>query len=209
MQGGNLRHSISVFTVRPTPRRVTLTSAATLVHGIAIARAWSFTQLRMSLRVFTRRPLPVITDPSESLQRLQSEQHPDCVVCGPANGHGLGLEFRMPEPGVVESAFDCRQSAQGYNGMLHGGVTCMLLDGAMTNCLFAHGYTAVTVELHVRFRQPVQTGTQATVRAWIESVAGILYKVRGEIRQNGRIAATATGQFIDKSFPGLQPVTRT
>ena len=155
-----------------------------------------------------QRGMIVNTDPPELLRRLQFEHHPACVVCGPSNGHGLALEFRMPEPGVVESEFDCRKSGQGYSGMLHGGVTCMLLDGAMTNCLFAHGRVAVTVDLQVRFRHPLKLETRATVRAWIESSAGIVYKVRGEIRQNGRTVAAATGQFIDKSFPGLQPATQ-
>jgi acyl-coenzyme A thioesterase PaaI-like protein len=36
--------------------------------------------------------------------------------------------------------------------MLHGGVISSILDGTMTNCLFAHGTVAVTAELRVRFR---------------------------------------------------------
>jgi acyl-coenzyme A thioesterase PaaI-like protein len=57
---------------------------------------------------------------------------------------GLGLHFTVAPEGGVESTFAGSDVFEGYAGWLHGGLTAALLDGAMTNCLFAHGCQAVT-----------------------------------------------------------------
>ena len=66
----------------------------------------------------------------------------------------------------------------------------MLLDGAMTNCLFAHGQAAVTAELTVRYRHPVATQRPALLRAWIEESRAPLRVIAAEITQGGQIKAT-------------------
>jgi uncharacterized protein (TIGR00369 family) len=129
---------------------------------------------------------------------LRQQSHPECFVCGPANGHGLGLEFRVALDGSVEASFPCQPVFAGYSGMLHGGIICTLLDGAMTNCLFAHGLVAVTVDMNVRFRQPATVNCPAVVRAWLESNNLPVYQVAAELSQGGHVAATATARFIEK-----------
>lgn len=133
-----------------------------------------------------------------SLSVLRRQSHPDCFVCGPANGHGLGLEFCVAQDGAVEATFPCQPVFAGYPGMLHGGVICTLLDGAMTNCLFAHGLVAVTVDMNVRFRQPVTVSLPAVVRAWLESEGSPLHRLAGEVSQGGQVVATATARFLEK-----------
>lgn len=135
-----------------------------------------------------------------SLDQLRGREHPQCIVCGNTNSHGLGIGFLVPEPGVVQGMYDCPPEMQGYPGVLHGGATCALLDGAMMNCLFALGHIAVTAELKVRFRHPVWTGRSATVHAWLESSLSVLHVLKAEIRQDGRVAATAVGKFVEKSL---------
>lgn len=131
---------------------------------------------------------------------LRDHNHPNCVICGQSNGYGLGLEVSAIAPGIVEAMFHCDRAFEGYSGMLHGGITCALFDGTMTNCLFAHGQVAVTVELNVRFRNPVLVGRPVAIKAWIESSLPPLYTLRGEIRQDGELMATATGKFAEKSM---------
>jgi acyl-coenzyme A thioesterase PaaI-like protein len=70
----------------------------------------------------------------------------------------------------------------------------------MTNCLFRHGHAAVTVELNVRFRNPVAIGRSVVVKARIESALPPIYVLAGEIRQDGELMATATGRFAEKSL---------
>ncbi len=131
--------------------------------------------------------------------QLRNDSHPGCVVCCPSNGHGLGLVFRVAGDGVVEASFSCDTVFQGYPATLHGGVVSTLLDGAMTNCLFAHGHAAMTVELGVRFRHPVDTDNPALVRAWITSSTRPMHELAGELIQDGQIKATAKARFLEKA----------
>jgi uncharacterized protein (TIGR00369 family) len=128
---------------------------------------------------------------------LQREYHPQCAVCSPGNAAGLGLRFSLLEGGAVEAPIRCDERFQGYRSWVHGGAISAVLDGAMTNCLFAAGIVAVTAELKIRFRRPVRTGTAATVRAWPTRALGPMHLVRAEIRQHGRVAASATGKFME------------
>ena len=122
-------------------------------------------------------------DPSHvARSAFRRQTHPGCFVCGPANGHGLGLEFRLGEGGVVEASFACQGAFEGYPATLHGGIICALLDGAMTNCLFAHGHAAVTAELKVRFRHPVMTERPARVRGLDRLVLAAIARTGGRTR---------------------------
>jgi acyl-coenzyme A thioesterase PaaI-like protein len=71
-----------------------------------------------------------------------------------------------------------------------------LLDAAMTNCLFAHGCIAVTAELTVRFLRPVTADRPVAVTAWVEKSRHRLYLLAAELRQGGRLMATAAAKFI-------------
>lgn len=128
--------------------------------------------------------------------RVRSDEHPDCFVCSPAHPAGLRLGFIPQTDGSVTAEFDCDGTHQGYAGMVHGGIVAALLDGAMTNCLFALGYAAVTGDLHVRFRHPLRVGPSATVRAWVTRASPPLFVLAAEITQAGRITATAVGKFM-------------
>jgi acyl-coenzyme A thioesterase PaaI-like protein len=133
-----------------------------------------------------------------SLAALRRQSHPECFVCGPANGHGLGLDFRVAPGGAVEASFPCQPVFAGYPGMLHGGIICTLLDGAMTNCLFAHGLVAVTVDMTIRFRHPVAVSLPAMVRAWFESEGSLVHRLASELVQGGQVVATATARFLEQ-----------
>jgi acyl-coenzyme A thioesterase PaaI-like protein len=130
---------------------------------------------------------------------LRQSNHSECVACGDANRLGLALEFEVPRPGYVEAVFDCPNSLQSYDGILHGGIICLLLDAAMTNCGFSMGRTMVTGDLQVRFLHPVPTGKSVLVRAWADDRSDVLQIVRAEVRLNETVMARATGKFVDLS----------
>ena len=139
------------------------------------------------------------TDPLLKVsKRVSNGAHPNCVVCGPDNQFGLQLEFTVSEDGGVQAAFDCSKTFQGYVGLLHGGVISSLLDGAMTNCLFAHGQQGITGELKVRFRHPVVTDRPAIVRAWIERSIPPFHVLQAELIQDEWVKARATGKFVER-----------
>ncbi len=131
-------------------------------------------------------------------REARARAHSNCVVCSLANSRSLRLEFVAPDDGGVQARFDCDQAFEGYTGMLHGGVIASLLDGAMTNCMFARDIVATTAELNIRFRHPLVVGRVATVRAWIERSSPPLHLLRAEVVQDARPKATAFGKFMEQ-----------
>ena len=129
---------------------------------------------------------------------IGARPHPHCVVCGASDPLGLGVRFTIREDGSAESQFHCSSAFEGYPHQLHGGVIALLLDGAMTNCLFAHGHQAVTAELRIRYREPVATSRTASVRAWIERSDRRLRVVAAELVQDGQVKARARAKFVDR-----------
>ena len=130
---------------------------------------------------------------------LRQQAHPNCVVCGPKSESGLHLEFSTLKDGSIQTHFDCSSIYEGFPGMLHGGVISCLLDGVMTNCLFAHGRQGITGELKVRFRYPVVTGQSSLVRAWIESSSPPFHVLKAELIQDQQVKARATGKFVEQA----------
>lgn len=144
------------------------------------------------------------------LEQTRGQAHAHCAICSPANERGLRLEFSADVDGSVQARFGCEEAFEGYASMLHGGVVASLLDGAMTNCMFAHGATALTAELTVRYRHPVITGTPATVRAWIDRSSPPLHVLKAQIVQDAQVKATACGKFLeqDRLAPGEDQLHR-
>lgn len=135
----------------------------------------------------------------DGLPDLRQEAHPSCFVCDPKSESGLCLEFGTLQDRSVQTYFDCDSTYEGFPGMLHGGVISCLLDGAMTNCLFAHGHKGITGELKVRFRCPVVTGQRALVRAWIDGSSPPFHVLKAELIQDRQIKARATGKFVEQA----------
>ena len=74
----------------------------------------------------------------------------------------------------------------------------MLLDAAMTNCLFARGIQAVTGRLNVRFRHPVKLRANAVIHAWLIENHAPLYLLKAELAQEGRVCALADAKFFQE-----------
>jgi acyl-coenzyme A thioesterase PaaI-like protein len=136
--------------------------------------------------------------------------HPHCFVCSPANRRGLALQYNpSPDGSGVEASFPCDPIFAGYEGQLHGGIVCSVLDGAMVQCLFLSGRTAYTAELTVRFRGAVVTGAPATVRGRIERSRGRLHVTSAELVQDGEVKAVAHAKFLEAPPGRALPISRT
>lgn len=132
-------------------------------------------------------------------EATRAAEHARCVVCGAANPTGLQLEFELRDQGIVSAWFTGNPALEGYPGLLHGGIICALVDGAMTNCLFSLGVAAVTAELSVRYVDGVRVDHPAEVTAWWLRTRGRLYAMQSEIRQDGRVVVRASGKFMDRN----------
>ena len=142
-----------------------------------------------------------VTHADERMHATQESIHSHCVVCGSRNSLGLHLQFSACPDGGVQAEFSCPRPYEGYPDTLHGGIICALLDGAMTNCLFALGRSALTAELRVRFLRPVAIGRRVTVRAWVENAHRPLFYLAAELRQDDEIVATGRAKFMERKPP--------
>lgn len=84
----------------------------------------------------------------------------------------------------------------GYEGRLHGGIISALLDGAMTQCLFAYEIQAVTAVMHTRFRQRIPLNESLQVKAWIDHSSGSRYQLKGQLLCRGQVLADAEALFL-------------
>jgi len=135
----------------------------------------------------------------EKLRAFQKRFHSACVVCGRANPQGMQLPFRTCKDGSVKARFFCDEYLQGYPGLMHGGVIAAILDGAMMNCLFAHGKIAVTGSLTIRFLSPLAVKQAATVRARIKKSISAWHILESELLQGKRVVAKGTAKFMECS----------
>jgi SAM-dependent methyltransferase len=128
--------------------------------------------------------------------------HAQCFACGPSNPHGLGLRFEADGPRGVIARCVLDDRYQGFDGIVQGGMVSLLLDSAMTNCLFRQGVRALTARLNVRFMEPVRTGVPLIVRGNVVEGTPLargrprLYSLRAAIEQDGGERASATGTFV-------------
>jgi len=135
------------------------------------------------------------------MQRIRALTHARCAVCGATDCQDLHVCFHALPDGSVGGIFEARPDLQGYPNTLHGGMVSTLLDAAMTNCLFAHGFAAVTAELTVRFLRPVAADRPVTASARIEKSWRRLHLLAAELRQEGELMATAIAKFVAHPTP--------
>jgi acyl-coenzyme A thioesterase PaaI-like protein len=135
----------------------------------------------------------------DTITELSRRCHPSCLVCGSNRPDGMALRFQRQGDGSVAAEFDCGVTFQGYPDRMHGGVTAMLLDAAMTHCLFARSVAGLTAKLSIRYHRAVMLGVPATVRAWIVDTRPPLYYLESEVTQKGNIRATAKATFWDST----------
>ena len=133
----------------------------------------------------------------DTMRAMRKCYHARCVVCASPHNKALGLDFEVKLDGSVQGECVPSASFEGYNGLLHGGGITSLLDGAMTNCLFAHGIVAVTAELNVRFRHPVELLEPLEVTANISRRTPPLFHLEARLTQGGILKAKAAAKFME------------
>ena len=128
---------------------------------------------------------------------LKQQNSRYCFLCGLDNPIGLKLAFYEEAEGRVVAHFVPREEHQGYPGVLHGGIACAVLDETIGRTLVRRDIWAMTVDLHVRFHQPIPLNQRLTVVGELERLRSRTMEGRGEIRlADGSAAATAEAKYI-------------
>lgn len=122
-----------------------------------------------------------------------------CMVCGIENTAGLHARFFELEGGGLAGVFTPREEHQGYPGRLHGGLASTILDETIGRAINVtdHGAWGVTIELTVRYRQPVPMDGPVKAVARITKDSGRIFEGTGEILlADGTVAVEARGRYL-------------
>jgi acyl-coenzyme A thioesterase PaaI-like protein len=120
-----------------------------------------------------------------------------CFGCGDVNPIGLHLRF-APDGDAVSASFIPSPEHQGFGGIVHGGIISTILDEAMAWATAHAGFWAMTGDIRVRFRRPLNIGDSTVVTARVSGVRGRLVTTSAElaIASDGLPVATATATFV-------------
>lgn len=125
-----------------------------------------------------------------------------CFACGDKNPISLGLKFEEVDENKVRAEFIPGEYHQGYNGIIHGGLTATLLDEAMAHVIGFKGIKAFTAELNIRYRKAIEIGKSLKIigkyKSSKETSIAIVHYAQAEIfDQKGNLKAKAEAKFIE------------
>lgn len=126
-----------------------------------------------------------------------------CFACGEKNPISLRLDFKKVSENKVKAEFIAKKNHQGYNGIIHGGLTATLLDEAMAHVIGFKGIKAFTAELNIRYRKAIEIGEKLKIigeyKASKESSIAVVHYTKAEIfDQKGNLKAKAEAKFIEE-----------
>lgn len=127
------------------------------------------------------------------------KKNSECYVCGPDNAGGLRLEFEHAAPFTAEATLVASAQHEGWQGLMHGGVTFTLMDEAFGWCLLFEDIRAVTARVETRFLKPIPTGSALRVRAYVIADRKRLLNAEAEVTaldDPGVVYATATATMM-------------
>ena len=124
-----------------------------------------------------------------------------CFVCGEKNPHGLKIKFQVDrEKQNIRTTFTVEPTYQGWDGIVHGGIICTLLDEAMANLVYELGLNAIAASLEVRFKRPAPTLQPLMVYGEITEVHKKLVKAKASLTgEDGTVLATGWCTFLKQS----------
>jgi acyl-coenzyme A thioesterase PaaI-like protein len=121
----------------------------------------------------------------------------NCFGCGTLNAGGLGLALHV-EPGRAWSEIAVERRFEGWDGVIHGGILCSILDEVMAWALVGDDDWGVTARISVAFRKPVPVGLPIRAEGWITRARRRIVDTEGHIVDvaTGTRLATATGVYL-------------
>jgi len=122
-----------------------------------------------------------------------------CFACGPRSEIGLRLHFTAQTSTSVTAQTCLAEHFQGWVGVAHGGIVCMLLDEAMAHAAARSGRCAVTARINVRFRRPTPLDRHIHLFGEVLERRGTLIRLRATLSDTtGIVLASAEGDFLDR-----------
>ncbi len=201
---------------RDSYRRSDLSSEEAAAHDRAFGALAQATREFMEAQLLTRVDHDEIADVQAALEALtarlrkDSQAGPHGIEVGPddsVRAHGnavIGLRNPVAPPLRIEhspegrawTSFHLSALYEGPPGLVHGGVSALLLDQLCGEAAAAGGAPGMTGRLTLQYRRPTPLG-DLSAEAWIDGTDGVKTVVRGHIRDaDGNPTVEAEGLFI-------------
>ncbi len=121
----------------------------------------------------------------------------NCFACGELNEAGLHLKLKL-EPGHCTTELTIPRRFEGWEGIIHGGILCAILDEVMAWALVAQDSWGVTARMSVDFRRPVVVGQSVRAEGWITSDRRRIHVTAGRIvdAETGVELAVAEATYV-------------
>ena len=129
-----------------------------------------------------------------------------CFVCGMENHAGLHTIFYELEQDRLLGLFRGADIHQSYPKRMHGGIISALLDETIGRAIQINHLNlwGVTVELTIRYHQPVPIEQTLYAVGWIQNEKSRLFEGEGYLCDpTGVIYATAHGKYIKQDVAAI------
>ncbi|MEW5722173.1 MAG: PaaI family thioesterase [Thermodesulfobacteriota bacterium] len=122
-----------------------------------------------------------------------------CYLCGPENPEGLKLKFYRQDENTVTAEVYPPQFWCGWDGLMHGGLQCALLDEvtawALTGLRDRRYF--LTTSLAVKYRRPVRLDQKLRLVGCIVQESERGSEVLGQIQNEaGLVLSEATAKVL-------------
>ena len=124
----------------------------------------------------------------------------NCFACGELNEIGLHLQLIL-EPERCRTELVMPSRFEGWEGIIHGGILCTILDEVMAWALVVHDNWGVTARMSIDFRRPVSVGQSIRAEGWIKEARRRIQVTAGRIidTETGVELATAEATYVAAS----------
>ena len=124
----------------------------------------------------------------------------NCFACGELNEIGLHLQLNL-EPDRCWTELVMPRRFEGWEGIIHGGILCTVLDEVMAWALVVHDNWGVTARMSIDFRRPVSVGQSIRAEGWIKEARRRIQVTAGRIvdAETGTELATAEATYVAAS----------
>ena len=104
----------------------------------------------------------------------------NCFACGELNEVGLHLLLNL-ESGRCWTELEMPPRFEGWEGIIHGGILCTVMDEVMAWALVVADNWGVTARLSVDFRKPVTVGQRIRAEGWVTDTRRRIHLTAGRM----------------------------